>query len=264
MQGNSANKCIFCGEPLRGKRAKEHVIPQWLLDHLEMRGDDLYSAVARTDDDTVTESRTNVAANFVAGRVCYNCNNGWMRNLEEQAKPILTNLIEAAQSLFSITADERFTVSRWAAKTAYALSHAAPLKKTPDPAHLRFLLDNPATLPAGVGVFAQQVTTRNSFVNIQRNRWPVQSEVPIPDSASAGRYKIALEFRHLMLLVAFWPLPKAHFLLVAGIHVPLWPIREWYPAYFDKLKSFDTEDPHSWLDRFCSDLGIVYEQEGPS
>jgi hypothetical protein len=264
MQENGGKKCIFCGEPLRGKRTKEHVIPQWLLDHLGMRDHDLYLAVARTDDDTVTKSRRNVAANLVAGRVCSNCNNGWMSTLEDQARPILINLIEADQSLFSITAEERFIVSRWAAKTAYALSHATPLKKTPDPVHMRFLVDNPATLPPGVGVFAQQVTTRNTFANIQRNRWPVQIEVPLPNSASAGRYKIALEFRHLMLLVAFWPLPKGHYLLAAGIHVPLWPIREWYPAYFDKLQSFDTQDSRSWLDRFCSHLGIVYEREGQS
>jgi len=261
MQESGGRKCIFCGEPLRGRRAKEHVIPQWLLDHLAMRDHDLHLAVARTHDDAVVKDRSSVAANFVSGRVCYDCNNGWMQRLESKARPILTELIEGTRSLFSISADERFLVARWAAKTAYALSHAAPLKKTPDPAHMRFLVDNSEGLASGVGVFAQQVTTRNTFANIQRNRWPVQTDNPLPDSASAGRYKIAMEFRHLMLLVAFWPLPRAHFLLLAGIHVPLWPVREWYPAYFDKVQSSAAEDSRSLLDKFCSHLGIVHERD---
>jgi hypothetical protein len=34
-------KCLFCNSPLSKSRAKEHVIPQWLMDHLHIRTTDL-------------------------------------------------------------------------------------------------------------------------------------------------------------------------------------------------------------------------------
>ena len=34
-----ARACIFCSLQLSGNRAKEHVIPEWLLAHLAIRGE---------------------------------------------------------------------------------------------------------------------------------------------------------------------------------------------------------------------------------
>jgi hypothetical protein len=251
-------KCIFCGGLLTGNREKEHIIPQWLLDHMGIRDTELFLAVAKSDDDTIMESRTHVADEFVEGRVCGDCNSGWMSRLENESKDLLISLIDGLSSLLSIKIAERILVARWAAKTAYALSHATPLKKATDASHLRFVMDNLATLPAGVGVFAQQTKPTRDFGNFQRNRWPVFSNVPGGGPPPEGSYKIALEFRHLLLLVAFWAKPGVDFLLVAGVHIPLWPIRAWYPAYSKPLErqpSFSGTE--SVLDRFSASLAIV-------
>ncbi len=86
--------CIFCNSPLTGVRAEEHVIPRWLMEYLEITDDQLYLAVAHSEDDTIVKDRTHVAGNFVEGRVCEDCNNGWMNDLEKQARELLKPLIE--------------------------------------------------------------------------------------------------------------------------------------------------------------------------
>ena len=77
-----------------GVRAREHAVPQWLMEHLGMREDPLYLAVAQSADDVVLKSRRHVAGSFVEGRVCEDCNNGWMSALETEAMPILKPLID--------------------------------------------------------------------------------------------------------------------------------------------------------------------------
>jgi hypothetical protein len=254
----TGRKCIFCGELLTGNREKEHVIPQWLLDHLGIRDTELFLAVAKSEDDSITESRRHVADEFVEGRVCGGCNSGWMSRLENESKSLLISLIDGHSSLLRIKIEERILVARWAAKTAYALSHATPLRKATDASHLRFVMNNLAKLPTGVGVFAQQTNPTRNFGNFQRNRWPVFSNVPGGGPPPEGSYKIALEFRHLLLLVAYWAKPTADFLLVAGVHIPLWPVRDWYPAYSKPLESQASfSGQESVLDRFSTCLAIV-------
>lgn len=54
----------------------------------------------------------------VQGRVCQDCNNGWMSRLEA-AQPILIPLIDRRRPIASLTTEEKLTVSKWVAKTAY-------------------------------------------------------------------------------------------------------------------------------------------------
>src|SRR5438876_8545385 len=148
--------CIFCDRPLTGVRAKEHVIPQWLMEYLGVTDDQLYLAAAQSADDTIVRDRKVYAANFVEGRVCGSCNNGWMSVLETATMGLLKPLIEGTVNLLSISDDERTTLAKWATKTGYVLSHAAPLKKVPPPSHMRSMKDNSGAVPPRVEVFGQQ------------------------------------------------------------------------------------------------------------
>ena len=145
--------CIFCDTSLTGVRAKEHVIAQWLMEYLGLTEDQLYLAVGRSADDTILESRQQVASKFVEGRVCERCNNEWMSHLETEAMEILKLLIAATASIMSISDAERTTVAKWATKTAYVVSHASPLRKTPDASHLRYMSQNLGAVPPRVEVF---------------------------------------------------------------------------------------------------------------
>lgn len=223
-----------------------------------MKEDQLILAAAQSADDVVVESRQHPAGNFVEGRVCEECNNGWMSALETEAMPILKPLIDGTTSLLSIADDERAIVAKWATKTAYVISHAAPLKKTPDPSHLRYMKDHAGDVPPRVGVFAQQSVATADFRQIQRNQWrhltntPPMTPLPPPPP---GSYKIALQFRYLMLLVAHWSAPDIELMIAASIHIPLWPQRL-NVTYHAQMPPLNMNDPMAPLDRFCSTLAV--------
>jgi hypothetical protein len=249
--------CIFCDSPLRGIRAEEHVIPRWLMDYLGVTDDQLYLAVAHSLDDTIVRDRTHVAGNFVEGRVCENCNNGWMNDLEKQTKELLKPLIEGSVNLLSISDGERMALAKWATKTGYVISHAAPLKKTPPPSHMRYVKDHAGAVPPRVEVFGQQSIWTADFNQIQRNQWRhIAKPPPKHPAPPAGSYKIAFQFRCLMLLVAHWSEPNSMPMISAGIHIPLWPTRKLHITYHEQLPPLDTKDVMAPLDRFCATLAV--------
>jgi hypothetical protein len=249
-------ECIFCGNPLAGVCAKEHVIPQWLMEYLGMNEHQLYLAVAQSADDSILESRNQVASNFVAGRVCESCNNEWMSDLETESMELLKILIDGTVSLMCISNAERTIVAKWATKTAYVMSYAAPLKKTPDPSHLRYMKENRGAVPPLVGVYGCQSVATADFRQIQRNHWPHLTNSTPTVNPPAGTYKIALQFRHLMLLVAHWSGTNSELMVAAGIHIPLWPLRQVNISHHVQLFPLNINDPMAPLDRFCSTLGV--------
>src|SRR6266478_2811689 len=95
--------CIFCDNPLTGVRSREHVIPRWLMEYLGIGEEQLYLAVAQSADDAVVKSRKHAASNFVEGRVCGSCNNGWMNDLEREVMEIIKPLIAGTASLVCIS-----------------------------------------------------------------------------------------------------------------------------------------------------------------
>jgi hypothetical protein len=228
------------------------------MEYLGMKEDPLYLATAQSADDVVLESRQHAAGNFVEGRVCEDCNNRWMSALETEAMPILKPLIDGTVSLMSISDAERAIVAKWATKTAYVTSHAAPLKKTPDPSHLRYMKENAGAIPPRVEVFGSQIISKVGFGQIQRNHWfHLTNAPPIRTNPPDGTYKTAIQFRCLMLLVAHWSAPNTELLMAAGIHIPLWPIRQVNLCYHVQLPTpTPTSDPMAPLDRFCSSLAV--------
>src|SRR5260370_24266136 len=103
-----ANSCLFCGANGEGVLTKEHVIPQWLLKHLDLPADDqLFQGVASSVTETLVESpRIHSTFNFVQGHVCEECNTGWMSRLEGVAKPVLVPLIEKERTIESLSPAE--------------------------------------------------------------------------------------------------------------------------------------------------------------
>jgi hypothetical protein len=250
--------CIFCDTSLTGVRAREHAIPQWLQEHLGIPDEQLLHGVAQSSDNSVVESRSQSTSSFIEGRVCKSCNNGWMSRLETEAMEILKLLIAGTASLLSISDAERTVVAKWATKTSYVISHATLLKKTPDPSHLRYMRDNGGAVPPRVGVYGSQYPATANFHQLQLNKWPHMTNrppLPVPPAPLAGSYKIALQFRTLLLLVAYWPELETEQLMAVGVHVPLSPIRQIYPAYYLKLQPISSE-PMSPLERFSSALTI--------
>ena len=152
----------------------EHIVPRWLIAHLDLPPNDLIAhAVANSKTGELTQKlRVHSTHNFVEGRVCEDCNGGWMNKLESEAKPILVPLIDNQRPVADLTTVERVVVGRWAAKTAYLHSWAGPLKMPVSLEHLA-ALQGPSGCPLpGVGVFGSQFGFSMKSSYCQTGTWP--------------------------------------------------------------------------------------------
>jgi hypothetical protein len=56
--------CLFCTTPLI-ESAREHVIPQWLIDFLGVRDEDLFHGIAQTENGMLPKQRGQMLQSFV-------------------------------------------------------------------------------------------------------------------------------------------------------------------------------------------------------
>lgn len=140
MNSKAPRPCDMCGRSGPGvKLTREHILAQSLRD-----------TIAESDSHTYTEATGPAVADFAYSEnarptslmdvtvrsICATCNNGWMSDIEVQAKPILRRLIAGAER---VEAQEAEVVRLWAAKTAAVTQMAAARRDdTPpvDPADL--------------------------------------------------------------------------------------------------------------------------------
>jgi len=220
--------CIFCQGTLE-RSSDEHVLPQWLLGYLKIRGEDISPThYSFQSGSTVVSTRRHKVDNLVEGRVCSKCNNGWMSSLESEAKPLLVPLMEAEKEVVALKPDERLKVARWAFKTALVLNSASNFHKNVPPAHFYHLYNTQESLPPSIAVIGQQHHGDSPFY------WLQMSFVLTSDQAAdlsmeeakalvATSYKISFQLKKLLIVVAWWPHPGWRYVIWRGIHVPLWP-----------------------------------------
>ena len=248
--------CIFCDELLSGNRSEEHCIPRWLIEYLGLTDDKILLGVAQSADNVILESRHQPVGNFVEGRVCGTCNNGWMNGLENDARPILKSLIDGKIPIFNTSQEEKLKIAKWATKTAYVVSNASPIQKLPDPSHLRFMKANNGTIPPRVGVFAQLSNTAPEFLLLQRNKWGHFTSSNARQTPPPGSYKTAMKFRQLVLLVAYWPEEFTNFVIATGVHIPLAPIRPDHYAYVPD-EPLNMNNPNIVVEFFSQSLAVA-------
>ncbi|MBI3896545.1 MAG: hypothetical protein HY313_11505 [Acidobacteria bacterium] len=252
--------CISCENPIQ-KRAKEHVIADWLLKELGIGEEQLWQFIADSTTGQAKEARTLHALNsFKEGRVCSNCNNGWMSQLENEVKPILLALLSGAQNPTSIPEFECSVLARWTLKTAIVLSCATPLGHPLPREHLKFLRDKPA-MPSQVGIFAAINIPTREFGYYQRNDWPNWSTEGVPDlseSMTSQGFKLAFHLKHLLLMVAHIPRPTSRFVLAAGLHIPLWPPEPFFASYRVDLRTTEPHDIREVMEIFNNRLGALH------
>jgi hypothetical protein len=111
--------CVFCQQDIAASDPPEHIFPKWLrnfrpkgmtLAHepgIEVRG----SCVKKIGEHTFRAK----GPESTTGRVCGKCNGSWMSDLEAQASPLLSPLIEGKEAHLTV-ADQIF-ISKWITKT---------------------------------------------------------------------------------------------------------------------------------------------------
>jgi len=107
-------RCLFCGE--HGS-SREHVFALWISK--------LFSDAAPfTVKATHGRSKTGLKQIALYSRAaCRHCNNGWMSELEQRARPLLTPAIPGQTVRWD--AEEQLIVAAWAFKTALMLDRSS-------------------------------------------------------------------------------------------------------------------------------------------
>ncbi len=110
--------CIYCGQT--GNMSKEDVWPTWLhglitrnIPSYALR-DLRFDSLKNLDKATATEKKKSGDPRTLRVRwVCQGCNNGWMSQLQEKAKPIVLPFMHGEQSV--LNQDQQKTFAGWAA-----------------------------------------------------------------------------------------------------------------------------------------------------
>lgn len=105
-------QCIFCGS---FNLTKEHLVSAWV--NRILPGSDqshkIYSRFSTKGGAKIPRYRVRQGRLFSRQRriVCGNCNEGWMRGIEEKARPILTQLMTGEQTTIDLM--EQYAISTW-------------------------------------------------------------------------------------------------------------------------------------------------------
>lgn len=141
--------CVFCEKLLStAGRAKEDVIPKWLLKHLGLdKSRDLIASSHLTDTGIQLKTpRIQGSHTILQGGVCASCNNGWMSDLEDQAKPLITKMGIGEST--NLTQKDCEFVSYWIFKTLSLWHLTSNYRKLQSPRDFTYLYLN-RTPPPG-------------------------------------------------------------------------------------------------------------------
>lgn len=222
--------CIFCNQTISGQKSKEHIIPQWALDYFKIRNTKITPTHFSSGGSVIKSVRKHTLNNLVSGKICQQCNNGWMSKLEYSVKENIINLAENKKTVVELNPKERFLLARWTFKTALALNCGSNFLKNIPQDHYSYIFKNADSLPKHVVVFAQQHRPTEKFYWIQGSQWQIEGkdfsiDKKLKATIETKSYKIALQLGYLILLVAYNPVDNYLFLCWKGIHVPLHPLK---------------------------------------
>lgn len=187
-------------------RTREHIFPKWLLEFMGIGNLPIRSEhhVRSGDDIERKDVRDAPPLARTEGRVCAECNNGWMSALEVSAMPLMKPLIDGTANLYSCRGEEARVLGLWAAKTAYVLNAASAYPLKVPHSHLASVLSG--NVPSEVFVFAIPFSTEELHWS-QHTEWQFlnsrQEELPTKSELEEQTYKIGIRLRHLSFIVVW-------------------------------------------------------------
>jgi hypothetical protein len=179
------------------------------------------------EGDIVSIRGHNFAA-LVAGRVCKECNEGWMSQLEVQCRPLILSLAHGQRRIVELTDKEALLLARWAVKTSYALHSASNWRRIVDESHYQILDKEEYRLPERVYVIGHTYSMARNIYWMQSTTWHVinyggpftASDLEVLNKSG---YKVSLRIGGLFLAVVHNPLPQARLALFFDRHIALYP-----------------------------------------
>jgi hypothetical protein len=203
---------------------------------------------------------------FLEGRVCKQCNNGWMSRLETKVKPLLISLLDNATLVDELPIEDRKVLALWAVKTSLmAISPSVASRNVPAE---HFNAIKQGIISPGISVFAGYHFMVNKGFSYEAGRhWP-ETPADAPEEIlrviNQHSYKVCLQLRSLLLMVAFSPEPELVLSSDDATHQLIWterPIKKrWAPPIlggprrpFGQLLTSDTARRH-----FADSLRIMW------
>lgn len=130
-----SGQCIYCEK--RCKFSDEHVFPDWLSGCFPRRHTVTDHHLRRPETHSFEESpihtetfrRSGDPYTTVVRNVCESCNNVWMSELQNEAKPLVLSLAKGEQT--HLDDAERLTLARWSAMTSINLECYGRILRTP-------------------------------------------------------------------------------------------------------------------------------------
>lgn len=233
--------CWFCGRPFDAsegrRRTKEHIFPQWILRELGVRK----HPFTLTWNAPVTRERISernlVNDALVCGRVCSDCNNGWMSRLEDEAHDDLLALVHGTKEPHDLDDGARNALARWAAKTAFAAQAVVLGPKLIPHAHRLALCDGDLGDLQILGrVCPKDIGLGTSGSQDWRVSHPAYARDAVIDAVGRS-YKIVVAIGRFICAVCYWPEPTWPLIVSHKSHFALWPLdRDWayYPYATDR------------------------------
>lgn len=232
--------CIFCG--VGGRLTKEDIWPTWLTQYVprNLTSHTAMSAIVHpTHSDVSREARDGDPRSRRVRFVCAKCNNGWMSQLQEKAKPILLPLIKGDKIVLGY--DKQQFVAAWCAMSAMTSDFFFPEKQAipqSDRDCLRGCWKPPAdTWKIWIGTYK-----RDKWVaHWAKNSRFISSEKHIPEMSADGiprpnTQTTTLVFGQLYVHVFSSPFPAI--IAKAGVGnkgvekvAQIWPRREHFIAW---------------------------------
>jgi hypothetical protein len=158
----SKKACVFCGATGQGvKITKEHVLPGWLKTSVNIEFVQGIETIRRGGEPL---GKPRIAPPFTrqARIACLVCNTGWMRDLEERARPVLLPMLNGVP--VSLDEQAQQAVATWGAKTSFALLKARTDTQSEVPTeHYRQLANAAGDVPpTGVAVWLAKDAEKRS------------------------------------------------------------------------------------------------------
>lgn len=139
--------------------------PDWLLKHLNFHSMDLSGTHYALSGKTVSGRQQNVQS-ALFGKVCRECNGGWMSQLESKVIPIIKALLETPRSKSSLSQEEASVLAVWAFKTAIIRNAATNYRQIVPSAHFRHLYEH-RSIPEGIYVDLAFVNSHHGLSGLQ-------------------------------------------------------------------------------------------------
>ena len=151
-EGKYVRQCLFCEQPAK---SLEHIWPDWLLALVQRKP---YRQRLGSGPEVT------LRGDFKARCVCRDCNNGWMSDLEGDARPVLSALMR--DMALPLHQAEQQILGSWTLKTAIVLEATKPRRigrfyTAQEKEDLRTKRLIPKTTKIWIGRFAQSGVASN-------------------------------------------------------------------------------------------------------